>query len=942
MPPVNRQPWLPWSQKNRSAERGCKEKIQSAGRLVNTTSGPGVTGVDNPRGRATLPPTHPPVTTLPAIRHPMSTAELPIHAVAADLRQRLGPGRERPPAVVLTAPTGSGKSTQVPQLLADCLPPESGRIVVLQPRRLAARMLARRVAQERRTPLGGEVGFQVRFEDQVGRDTRIVFVTEGILLRQLLDRPQLDGVAAVVLDEFHERSLQSDLALALLHRLRRTRRPDLRLVVMSATLAPAPLLDYLQPAESLACEARTFPVEISYQPPRQQRGQRQPPWESVATACAGLWTNDPDAEALVFMPGRYEIQKTIAALRALPQARGRRLLPLYSDLPPAQQDEALEPGNQPRVIVATNVAETSLTIDGITAVIDSGLARCARYDARRGMDTLTIEPVSRASTDQRAGRAGRTRPGLCVRLWREDEQAARPERETPAIQRLDPVEAFLQVLAMGADPRSFPWFEAPLPESAERAWSLLQRLGALELAPNDDDPGADDRRGDHQTPWTTTAGADLPPVRLTGLGRRMARLPLHPRFSRMLLAADEADDPLAGAFCAALCQGRSLWIGPSDERFQQRDDRSDVQPAWRAWQAAHGAGYQLDFCKRHGIHAQAAREIGDSMRQLLRLTGNQTRLDEAARLGLSATVLQAAMLTGFPDRVAAEVSAGERLYQLPDGRRARLSPRHHIRPPSLLVAAELTEVEGRDLRVLLGTVTAIEREQLEAAFPGRLRELNEDRFDEQARRVVRRRRLCLDAMVLEDRESGTPDPDTAAELLAQRVLAGDLVLKQWDQKVEAWIARLNQLAQWMPELELPALVDEDRAWLVARICHGAISYRQVKDRPVWPALREWLSPPQHAALEAFAPESLQLPNGRKARILYEAGREPRIRLTVQQLYGVEKTPTLADGRVAVLVEILAPNQRPIQWTSDLESFWANGYPQVKKQLQGRYPKHEWR
>lgn len=876
---------------------------------------------------------------------PPVVAELPIHAVAADLRALLGPERARPPAVVLTAPTGSGKSTQVPQLLADCLPPDAGRIVVLQPRRLAARMLAKRVASERRSTLGGEVGFQVRFDDQTGADTRIVFVTEGVLLRQLLDQPRLDGVAAVVLDEFHERSLQSDLALALLQQLRQARRPDLRLVVMSATLAPAPLLDYLQPAEALACEARLFPVEVRYQPPRQTRGRRQhelrreEPWQDAAAACTALWAEDASAEVLVFMPGRYEIHKTLEALRALPQARGRRLLPLYSDLSPAQQDEALEPGGQPRVIVATNVAETSLTIDGITAVIDSGLARTARYDPRRGMNTLTIEPVSQASTDQRAGRAGRTRPGVCIRLWREPDHAARPRRDDPAIHRLDPVEAFLQVLAMGVDPRRFAWFEAPLADSAGRAWNLLQRLGALEL---DDAGAASAAAGDAGWALDGVEDADAPPARLTAIGRRMARLPLHPRFSRMLLAADEADDPLAGAFCAALCQGRSLWVGPPEERFQQRDDRSDVQPAWRAWRAAHEAGYKPESCRSLGVHGVAAREIGESMRQLLRLTGNQTRLSEAARRELSAEVLAAAMLIGFPDRVAVEVSAGERLYQLPDGRRAKLSPRHHIRPPSLLVAAELTEVQGRDLRVLLGTVTAIEREQLEAAFPGRLRELNEDRFDEQARRVVRRRRVCLDAMVLEDRESGDPDPDTAAELLAQRVLAGDLVLRQWDQKVEAWIARLNQLAEWMPELELPPLVDEDRAWLVARICHGAISYRQIKDRPVWPALREWLSPPQHAALEAFAPESLALANGRKARVLYETGREPRIRLTVQQLYGVDKTPTLADGRVPVLVEILAPNQRPIQWTSDLASFWATGYPQVKKQLQGRYPKHEWR
>ena len=400
---------------------------------------------------------------------------LPIYEIEQPLVAGLRNGRR----LIVSAPTGSGKSTQVPQMLLDRGLLGNGQVVILQPRRLAARLLAARVAWERKAQLGREVGYQIRFENVTSADTRIRFVTEGVLLRQMVQDPKLPGVSALIFDEFHERHLYGDITLARALDLQETERPDLKLLVMSATLDAAPLEQYLKPCRVLESQGRTFPVEIEFAATPGYLDKR-PVWEQAAEAFGDFVRSGGQGDVLVFMPGGFEISQTIEAIRHCDESRGFMLLPLHGELPPRDQDAAVARYDKRKVVVATNVAETSLTIDGIRCVIDSGLARIPRYDPYRGINTLLIEKISRASADQRAGRAGRTAPGVCLRLWSQEEHAHRPAQELPEVKRLDLAEVVLTLKAAGVeDLRKFRWLEPPEEQALAHAEELLTDLGAL-------------------------------------------------------------------------------------------------------------------------------------------------------------------------------------------------------------------------------------------------------------------------------------------------------------------------------------------------------------------------------------------------------------------------------------------------------------------------------
>src|SRR2546426_3590198 len=408
----------------------------------------------------------------------MTHTTLPIYAIADNLVETCATQSR----LILTAPTGSGKSTQVPQILRDRGLLGDGAVVVLQPRRLAARLLAARVAEERGCPLGAEVGYQVRLDGKLSAATRILYVTEGILLRRLLTSPYLDGVSALLFDEFHERHVYGDITLARARMLQETTRPDLKLVVMSATLDTGLVHAYLAPCPVLSTSGRLYPVEVEYLA-RPVDARRQPIWDTAATAFDQLVRAGVDGDVLVFMPGAYEIMRTIDAIGNLTAARGWTLLPLYGELSPAEQDRAVRPTSGRKVVVATNVAETSITIDGVRAVIDSGLARVARFDPHRGINTLYIEPISQAAADQRAGRAGRTAPGRCLHLWTAQEHRGRVAHTVPEIRRIDLAEMLLVLKAQGIDDApAFPWLEAPEEVSIARAEQLLRDLEAVDPA----------------------------------------------------------------------------------------------------------------------------------------------------------------------------------------------------------------------------------------------------------------------------------------------------------------------------------------------------------------------------------------------------------------------------------------------------------------------------
>ncbi len=850
---------------------------------------------------------------------------LPIY----DLEQQMVTGLRETRRLIVSAPTGSGKSTQVPQMLLDRGLLGAGQVVILQPRRLAARLLAARVAGERQTQLGGEVGYQIRFENVTGADTRIRFVTEGLLLRQMVQDPKLQGVSALIFDEFHERHLYGDITLARALDLQEGERPDLQVVVMSATLEAAPLEQYLQPCRVVESRGRVFPVEVEYAAKPAYLDPR-PVWEQAAEAFSDFVRSGGEGDVLVFMPGSFEISQTIEALRRCDEARGFILLPLHGELPPRDQDAAVARYPGRKVVVATNVAETSLTIDGIRYVIDSGLARMPRYDPYRGINTLLIEKISRASADQRAGRAGRTAPGLGRRLWSREEHAHRPRQELPEVKRLDLAEVVLTLKAAGVgDLRAFRWLEPPEEAALARAEELLADLGALKPITDQLKPGGQ--------------------LLLTAIGRKMLAFPLHPRYARMLLAAQDYDCVSQACLLAALTQGRDLLVRNVDaDTARRREDLlhdkagSDFWLLMRAWHYASANDFRVEDCRRLGIHAAAARQVGPLFQQFLdiaRREGLNTAQREAPEEALRQCVLIA-----FSDRVARRLDSGTLRCELVHGRRGILARESVVQSSPLLVAAEVREVEGKDksVQTVLSLATAIKEEWLRERFPEDIAAVPRVFYDAGTRRVYAEEQVRFRDLAMGARRVEPPPADAAARLLAEEVLAGRLPLNDWDEGLEQWILRLSLLCQWCPELALPPIGEEDRRHLVEQVCHGCFSGKELKDRPVKAIVKSWLSGTQHGFLDKHAPERVSLSNGRTPKVTYDPGNPPHIALRIQQLYGVNATPRIAMGRVAVLVHVLAPSQRPVQITQDLAGFWREHYPRIKQELQRKYPRHEWR
>jgi ATP-dependent helicase HrpB len=845
----------------------------------------------------------------------MQKLELPIFEIEQRLLETLTTQKR----LVLTAPTGSGKSTQVPQMLLDGGLLRNGQVTVLQPRRLPTRMLAAWVAQAREVKLGGEVGYQMRLDNVTSPATHICYVTEGVLLRRMLADPDLKGVNAILFDEFHERHLYGDITLARALQIQETTRPDLIIVVMSATLDVTTVEKYLQPCAVLSSEGRAYPVTIEYL--SRPAGDR-PVWEVAAKELRRLVREHAQGDALIFMPGAYEITRTVQAVR---DTLGHEIVvfPLHGELPPKDQDAAVGRYDRRKVVVSTNVAETSLTIDGVRLVIDSGLARIPRYDPYRGINTLLVEKISRAATDQRAGRAGRTAPGHCLRLWTAHEQAGRPAQELSEVKRLDLAESILTLKASGVDDaRSFRWLESPDARALERAEMLLADLNAID----------------------ETSG------KITPLGRRMLAFPIHPRYARMLLEAQKYACVRPVALIAALTQGRDLLLRPKSVPIEEaRDDlfgadtESDFFALMRAWRYAERNGYDIERCRRIGVHAQAARQVGPLFDQFLRIAAAEG-LDTSDK-PVADDAIQRCMLVGFSDHLAKRLDGSQRC-ELVHGRRGTLARESIVKTP-LFVVSEVREVESgggkdRNLNVVLNLATAIKEEWLRELFPDDLKEVRAVAYDPALKRVVATIERRFRDLVLAEKLSDNPPTEEAAKIMGREVTAGRCVLDNWNEAVEQWIMRVNRLCEWMPELGLPAIGQADRHAMIEHICHGAFSCSEIKNRPVLPIVNSWLSRQQQAWIDEYAPERIELPRGRKAKVLYSADGAPTIAARIQDLYGIKEGLWIAAGRVPVRIQVLAPSNRPVQVTENLSLFWRETYPKLKQQLQRKYPKHDWR
>jgi ATP-dependent helicase HrpB len=623
---------------------------------------------------------------------------------------------------------------------------------------------------------------------------------------------------------------------------------------------------------------------------------------------------------LIFMPGAYEISRTVEAVRSKSCAKEFAVLPLHGELSPRDQDAAVEPGNGRKVVVATNVAETSITIDGIRIVIDSGLARIARYDPNRGIDTLMVERISRASADQRTGRAGRTAPGTCFRLWTLQEHATRRAQELPEILRHDLAEVVLTLKAGGIDDvENFQWLEKPDPVSLARTLTLLTDLGAL----------------DHHG-------------KLTKTGERMVQFPMHPRYARMLLAADQYHCVRQACLIAALTQGKGiLERNKGKETRGQRDDLlgdddcSDFKRLMRAWSFADKNNYSMGACKPLGIHAAAARQVTPLYERFLQIAEQQgLKVNRAAP---EDEQLQKCILTAFSDQLAKRCDKGTLRCDLIHGRTGELARESVIRDAELLVAAEITEIGQTrgQTGVLLNLATAVQEEWLEELFPEDFHEERVPQYDTSIKRVVVERRRMFRDLALDKSITHDPKPDEAAAVLATEVLKGNLDIPGWDDEIETWILRVNLLAQWCPDKNIPVIDEAARRTMLEELCLGAVCRKDLREANVKAVVRDWLTYEQQQWIEKQMPERFAMPGGHRARIRYETGHKPVLSAMIQDFFGMTQTPKIAFGRIPLVVELLAPNKRPVQITEDLESFWRTAYPELRPALSRRYPRHKW-
>ena len=831
---------------------------------------------------------------------------LPIEAHRGAILEALASGS----SLVLSAETGSGKTTHVPRMLLESAA-ISGRILVLQPRRVATRAATKFVASRLGEKLGDRVGYRTRLDRQESRATRVLYITDGIFMRMVQSDSLLRGIGVVMVDEYHERTLASDLAVGLVRHLQQSSRPDLKLIVASATIDAESMAITLG-ASVLRCSGRLFPVAVQY-----DDGAREgePSWKRAARGAMTAVNSQKSGDVLIFLPGKGEIERCAEVLRAdaTVTALGIEVLPLHGALSPDQQDRAIEASNQRRIVVATNVAETSLTIPGVTTVIDAGLLRVHRFDPRRGLNTLRLEEHSRASADQRAGRAGRVRPGVCIRLWSERAHARRAAHEQPEVSRVELAECVLQLAALGwRDAAAFPWMTMPPADRLADAKRILRLVDAIDE--------------------TST---------LTDDGRRMSAIPTHPRMARVLLNAAES----------AMLKRASMWaaiIGERDpaERVDREtlanllgpdDSLGDLVARERLVEAVQG-GRVVQGADRGACH-----EIDQVAKQLERATREAVDADPWPTDHPPHDQLVRCLIAGFPDRVGWRPDANRPHVAMRDLRACEISADSLVLHKGAVIALETGDRgDGRRALATLSLVEHVSDSVLRSELAHRIQTTHEHRWDAQHQAVMDVEEEHFDGAVMSSVARPSKDGPSAGALIADLIVDGTLHLERWDESIERWLARVRTVAQWFPERNLPTFTSDDLRIVLRDLCADATRWSQVRERLVLPVLEEAISWEDRRFVDVTAPSEITLPSGRQLRITYEPGQPPRARGRIQDFYGLAETPRVAGGREAVLLELTGPNMRPLQVTSDLGNFWKVLYPQIRPELKRRYPKHDWR
>ena len=798
------------------------------------------------------------------------------------------------PAVLLEAPPGAGKSTVVPIALLQASWLQGQKILMLEPRRIAARAVAMRMAALIGQPIGRTVGFRTRLETRVSRETRIEVVTEGILTRMLQEDSALTGVGCVIFDEFHERSLNADLGLALSIESRENLREDLRLLVMSATLDLKPLVRLLGDAPVVSAQGRSFEVATHYVPRRNEIHLELQVSQVVRAAL-----QEHAGDILCFLPGAAEIRRVQRTLQESDLDRSVRILPLYGELEGAEQDAALAsaPTGVRKVVLATSIAETSLTIEGIRVVIDGGLRRYSEFDPSTGMSRLVTGKVSQAAADQRRGRAGRLSTGDCYRLWSEGTHASLSPQTPPEILHADLAPLALELACWGASD-SLAWLDPPPAAPLAQARDLLQQLEAIDAA-----------------------------ARITAHGRVIAKLGMHPRLAHMRIKAQGLGAERLACELAAILSERDILRAAANARDADLRLRVAVL---RGDQRDLPAGVTVDARAR----SQAQRTSSNWQRDL-----SQNSRDSADPHQATGILLAWA----YPDRIAQSRGEGGR-YLLANGRGARFAEAQALSKSEFIVAAELDGAE-REARIFLAAPIGLP--DLTTHFDALICESAEIRWDDRLGAVSAKRERRLGALLLASSEMRDPDPGA----LQQAVLVG---LKQigiaglpWTKELRQWRARAMLMRQYQiagpapwPDLSDEALERDIEQWAPAWIM-GFTRREHFARLDLGQALRSFLTHAQGNILEREAPTHFTVPSGSRIPIDYLEGENPSLSVRLQELFGLNATPSVAGGKLPLVLKLLSPAGRPVQITKDLVSFWNRGYHEVKKDLKGRYPKHYW-
>ena len=812
----------------------------------------------------------------------MTTPAFPIHEVMPAILQALASHTR----LVLEAPPGAGTTTQVPLALLDAPWCAGKKILILEPRRVAARAAASFMAKQLGENVGDTVGYRIRFDNKVSARTRVEVVTEGILTRLIQDDPTLEHIGAILFDEFHERHLSGDLGLALALDVQSSLRDDLRLVVMSATLDGERLAQFLD-AQRITSAGRSYPVDVQYLP-----AQRDETLSLQVRRCLEHAMTTHDGDALVFLPGQREINDIARALEREAFTRFHTIA-LYGDMPVEQQSAALQPdaSGRRRIILSTNLAESSVTLPGVRVVVDSGLAREPRFDPNSGFSLLETTHISQASADQRAGRAGRVAEGWCYRLWPKSQRL--DVARTPEIANIDLAGLALELAAWGSTALRF--VDSPPSGPFASAQDLLQSLGALDTKKH-----------------------------LTPLGKKMLTLGTHPRLAAMLLSTHDTAEAAIACDLAALTDARDPLIGYRGDDWQRR------------WEALRGQTSLTPLVS--GVSRAAIQAINQTATQWRR----RLRLDSPPRPDFSPRALGDVLVHAYPDRIARQHASDRYRYQLSNGRMAKLADDSALLGEPWLVVSEL-RFDNKDSLIL--RAAPVDESRLREDFAHRFIEADIVRWDDTARALLARRETRFDQILLSSKPAGKPDPAMAAQALSDAVENYGLASLPWSETLQQWRARVQSLRAWLPEINLPNLDDVTllatrEQWLKPAFI-GKTRLDSLSEVELTEALKTAFDWNTRQQIDQLAPPRITVPSGIDRAIHYEAGAPPVLAVKLQELFGLAETPRIANGKVPLTLHLLSPGGKPLQITQDLKSFWERTYPEVKKEMKGRYPRHPW-